>query len=113
MPTNDAIPGTPDMLVGWRLKIGIALIALMVLLWLLIPIEAAFKISGGAIAATTAVIAITNTFIFVIAVVAMGRPGFAFLKARAFPQAHPASGSWSDAVSDRPRHVLLVHLCKA
>jgi hypothetical protein len=48
---------------GASRKVGIALLALMILLWLLIPIEAALKMSAGTIAATTTGIAIANKII--------------------------------------------------
>src|SRR5829696_10141385 len=56
----------------------------MILLWILIPIEAALKMSAGPIAATTAGIAIANKIILLIAIAVMGKQGFQELKGRAF-----------------------------
>lgn len=82
MPTNETATGAPDLPTGWRFKTGIALFALMILLWILIPIEAALGMSAGTIAATTAGIAIANKIILLIAIGVMGKAGFAVLKAK-------------------------------
>jgi hypothetical protein len=63
MAINDTAITAPNLPMGWRSKVGIALLALMILLWLLIPIEAALKMSAGTIAATTTGIAIANKII--------------------------------------------------
>jgi uncharacterized membrane protein len=76
---------------GWRFKAGVALIALMVLAWLLIPIEAALGMSGGTIAATTAGIATANKVILLLAIVVMGKPGFQELKAKLLHRLTPAT----------------------
>ena len=74
---------------GWRFKVGIALFALMILAWLLIPIEAALGMSAGAIAATTAGIAIGNKIILLVAIAVMGKAGFQELKAKVFHKLTP------------------------
>ena len=76
---------------GWRFKVGIALFALMILAWLLIPIEAALGMSAGTIAATTAGIAIGNKIILVLAIAVMGKAGFQELKAKLFHKLTPPS----------------------
>src|SRR5687767_2949961 len=58
---------------GWRFTAGVGLFALMALLWLLIPIDAALGMSAGTIAATTAGIAIANKVILLIAIAVMGK----------------------------------------
>jgi hypothetical protein len=75
---------TGDLPGGWRFKTGIALFTLMILAWLLIPIEAALGMSAGTIAATTAGIAIGNKVILLVAIAVMGKAGFQELKKRAF-----------------------------
>src|SRR5215210_4436233 len=84
MAINDTAITAPNLPMGWRSKVGIALLASMILLWLLIPIEAALKMSAGTIAATTAGIAIANKIILLLAIAVMGKPGFQELKGRAF-----------------------------
>lgn len=74
---------------AWRFKVGIALFALMILAWLLIPIEAALGVSAGTIAATTAGIAIANKVILLLAIAVMGKAGFAELKAKLFQKLAP------------------------
>jgi hypothetical protein len=63
MAINDTAITAPNLPMGWRSKVGVVLLASMILLWLLIPSEAALKMSAGTIAATTAGIAIANKFI--------------------------------------------------
>jgi hypothetical protein len=89
MATNEAAIGTPALPTGWRFKTGIALFALMILAWGLIPIEAALGMSAGTIAATTAGIAIANKIILLIAIAVMGKAGFAALKAQLFHKLTP------------------------
>ena len=89
MATNEIVAGAPDAPAGWRFKVGIALFGLMILAWLLIPIEAALGMSAATIAATTAGIAITNKIILLLAIAVMGKPGFQELKAKLFHQLTP------------------------
>jgi hypothetical protein len=89
MPTDETATGAPDLPTGWRFKVGIALFALMILLWVLIPIEGALGMSAGTIAATTAGIAVANKFILLLAVAVMGKAGFAVLKAKLFQKLTP------------------------
>jgi hypothetical protein len=84
-----AAMGAPDRPAGWRFKVGIALFALMILLWVLIPIEAALGMSARTIAATTAGIAIANKIILLVAIAVMGKAGFQELKAKLFHQLTP------------------------
>jgi len=74
---------------GWRFNVGIALFALMILAWLLIPIEAALGMSAATIAATTAGIAIGNKIILLVAIAVMGKAGFQELKAKLFHKLAP------------------------
>ena len=76
---------------GWRFKAGVALIALMALAWLLIPIEAALRMSVGTIAATTAGIATANKVILLLVIVVMGKLGFQELKAKLSHKLTPAT----------------------
>ena len=76
---------------GWRFKAGVALIALMALAWLLIPIEAALRMSVGTIAATAAGIATANKVILLLVIVVMGKLGFQELKAKLSHKLTPAT----------------------
>jgi hypothetical protein len=89
MATDQTATAAPDIPAGWRFNVGIALFALMILAWLLIPIEAALGMSAGTIAATTAGIAIGNKIILLIAIAVMGKSGFAVLKAKLFQKLTP------------------------
>src|ERR1700710_1753874 len=79
---TETAPSAPDMPTGWRFKVGIALFALMILAWLLIPIEAGLGMSAATIAATTAGTAIGNKIFLLVAIGVMGKAGFAVLKAK-------------------------------
>jgi hypothetical protein len=89
MPSSETTAGAPELPTGWRFKVGIALFASMILAWLLIPIEAALGMSAGAIAATTAGIAIANKIILLLAIAVMGKAGFQELKAKLFHKLTP------------------------
>jgi hypothetical protein len=89
VPTNDSVAGAPAAPAGWRFKVGIALIALMVLAWLLLPIEAALGMPAATIAATPAGIAVANKIILLVAIAVMGKAGFQELKAKVFHQFKP------------------------
>ena len=89
MATHETLAGAPATQTGWRFKVGIALIALMLLAWLLVPIQAALGMSAGAIAATTAAIAIGNKVLLLVAIAVMGKAGFQELKAKLFHQLTP------------------------
>lgn len=91
MSTHETVSAAPDLPTGWRFKVGIALFAVMILAWLLIPIEAALGMSAGTIAATTAGIAIANKIILLLAIAVMGKAGFQELKARVFKHLTPAT----------------------
>ena len=88
MATNGTVSGEPIQ-GGWRLQTGIALFAFMILVWVLIPIQAALGMSAGTIAATTAGIAIANKVILLLAIGVMGKAGFAALKAKLFHSLAP------------------------
>jgi len=89
MTTNETVAGAPAQPAGWRFKVGIALFATMILVWLLIPIEAALGMSAATIAATTAGIAIGNKVLLLLAIAVMGKPGFQELKAKLFRKLTP------------------------
>ena len=84
MAVDDTAITAPTAPAGWRFKVGVALFALMILLWFLIPIEAALQMPASTIAATTAAIAIANKVILLAAIAVMGKAGFQELKGRAF-----------------------------
>jgi hypothetical protein len=89
MLANETVTGSPEQPAAWRFKLGIALFALMIVAWVLIPIEAALGMSAGTIAATTAGIAIANKIILLLAIAVMGKAGFQELKAKLFHKLTP------------------------
>jgi hypothetical protein len=69
---------------GWRFKLGIAIICLMLGSWLMVPIVAAAGISGSRIAALTGVLFISNKVLLIIVIAVMGKAGFQQLKSSVF-----------------------------
>ena len=69
---------------GWRFKLGIAIICLMLGSWLLVPILAAAGMPGSRIAALTGVLFISNKVLLIIVIAVMGKEGFQQLKSRVF-----------------------------
>jgi hypothetical protein len=69
---------------GWRLKLGITIVALMIVVWLLIPLAVVMGASSGTIAAITGGILIGNKVLLLLAVAIMGRAGFRELKQTTF-----------------------------
>jgi hypothetical protein len=65
---------------GWRFKLGIIMVALMFVVWFLIPLAAAMHASAGTIAAITGGIFIANKVLLLVAVAIMGKSGFRELK---------------------------------
>jgi len=69
---------------GWRFKLGIAIICLMLGSWLLVPIMAATDMPGSKIAALTGVLFISNKVLLIIVIAVMGKAGFQQLKSTVF-----------------------------
>ena len=74
----------PAASAGWRFKLGLGVIALMIVVWLLIPLAAALGASSGTIAAITGGILIGNKVLLLLAVAIMGKAGFRDLKRTTF-----------------------------
>ena len=69
---------------GWRFKLGIAIICLMLGSWLLVPLAAAADVPGSKIAALTGVLFISNKVLLIIVIAVMGKAGFQQLKRSLF-----------------------------
>ncbi|MHC8327001.1 transporter suffix domain-containing protein [Pseudomonas sp. LB3P93] len=69
---------------GWRFKVGIAIICLMLGSWLMVPIAAALDIPGSRIAALTGVLFISNKVLLIVVIAVMGKAGFQQLKSKVF-----------------------------
>jgi hypothetical protein len=81
-PTTTADAGPAAA--GWRFKLGIALFAAAILLWLLVPLAAAIGMSGSRIAGLTGTIFIVNKLLFLAVVGVLGKSGFQQLKRMLF-----------------------------
>lgn len=69
---------------GWRFKLGIAIICLMLGSWLLVPILAVAGVPGSRIAALTGVLFISNKVLLILVIAIMGKAGFQELKRTVF-----------------------------
>ncbi|WP_392888858.1 transporter suffix domain-containing protein [Pseudomonas migulae] len=69
---------------GWRFKLGIAIICLMLGSWLMVPIVAAMGVPGSRIAALTGVLFISNKILLIVVIAVMGKAGFQQLKTKVF-----------------------------
>ena len=69
---------------GWRFKLGIAIICLMLGSWLMVPIVAATGVPGSRIAALTGVLFISNKILLIVVIAVMGKAGFQQLKSKVF-----------------------------
>lgn len=69
---------------GWRFKLGIAIICLMLGSWLLVPLAAAADVAGSKIAALTGVLFISNKILLILVIAIMGKSGFQQLKRSLF-----------------------------
>jgi len=78
--TNAAQPHSA----GWRFKVGIAIICVMLGSWLLIPIMAGAGVPGSRIAALTGVLFISNKILLLLVIGVMGKAGFQQLKRTVF-----------------------------
>ena len=88
---------------GWRFKVGIAIICVMLGSWLAIPIMAAAGLPGSRIAALTGVLFISNKILLLLVIAVMGKAGFQQLKRTVFGYAAGLAPS-ADAVVGPLRH---------
>ena len=79
-PQDDNAPGSA----GWRFKLGIAIICLMLGSWLMVPLAAAVDVPGSKIAALTGVLFISNKVLLILVIAIMGKSGFQQLKRSMF-----------------------------
>ena len=69
---------------GWRFKLGIIILCVMLGSWLLVPLAAIFGVAGSRIAALTGVLFISNKVLLIIVIAVMGKAGFQQLKRTVF-----------------------------
>jgi len=69
---------------GWRFKLGIVIICLILGSWLLVPLAAAADVPGPKIAALTGILFISNKIMLILAIAVMGKSGFQQLKRSVF-----------------------------
>jgi len=69
---------------GWRFKAGLGVIALMLVIWLLVPLAAATNAPPSIVAALTGGIFVANKLLLLLAIAIMGKAGFAELKRTMF-----------------------------
>lgn len=69
---------------GWRFKLGIVIICLMLGCWLMVPLAAVLDVPGSKIAALTGVLFISNKVLLILVIAVMGKSGFQQLKRSVF-----------------------------
>ncbi|MFL1527245.1 transporter suffix domain-containing protein [Pseudomonas sp. O230] len=69
---------------GWRFKLGVTIICLMLGSWLMVPVVAAAGVPGSKIAALTGVLFISNKVLLIVVIAVMGKSGFQQLKRSVF-----------------------------
>ncbi|QAY86029.1 transporter suffix domain-containing protein [Pseudomonas arsenicoxydans] len=69
---------------GWRFKLGVTIICVMLGSWLMVPIAAALGVPGSRVAALTGVLFISNKVLLILVIAVMGKAGFQQLKSKIF-----------------------------
>ena len=70
---------------GWRLKLGISLFVLSILLPVIgVPLVAALGLSSATMATVSGILLVSAEVLGVVAVAVMGKPGYAYIKNRVF-----------------------------
>ena len=69
---------------GWRFKLGIVIICVMLGSWLLVPVAAALDVPGSKVAALTGILFISNKVLLILVIAIMGKSGFQQLKRSVF-----------------------------
>ena len=69
---------------GWRFKLGIIILCVMLGSWLMVPLAAAIGVPGSKVAALTGVLFISNKVLLLLVIAVMGKAGFQQLKRNVF-----------------------------
>jgi len=96
---------------GWRFKVGIAIICLMLGSWLMVPLAAAAGVPGTRIAALTGVLFISNKVLLILVIAVMGKSGFQQLKRSVFGYVSALAPSAEFQVGPVRHRVGLVMFC--
>ena len=94
---------------GWRFKLGIAMVALAIALWLLILLAGVLGVSAARIAAMTGIVFIANKVLLLACIAVMGKTGFQQLKGIIF--GHFKTLAPSDTVGPTRHAVGLAMFC--
>ncbi|MHC8286500.1 transporter suffix domain-containing protein [Pseudomonas sp. XS1P51] len=96
---------------GWRFKLGIAIICLMLGSWLLVPVAAAAGVAGSKIAALTGVLFISNKILLILVIGIMGKSGFQQLKRSMFGYVSALAPTAEMEVSPTRHRIGIVMFC--
>ncbi|MET0775799.1 MAG: transporter suffix domain-containing protein [Pseudomonas mandelii] len=96
---------------GWRFKVGIAIICVMLGSWLMVPIAAALDIPGSRIAALTGVLFISNKVLLIVVIAVMGKSGFQQLKSKLFGYVSGLAPSMDTEVGPIRHRIGIVMFC--
>lgn len=69
---------------GWRFKLGIGIICVMLGSWAMVPIAASLGLAGSKVAALTGALFISNKILLILVIAVMGKAGFQRVKRSLF-----------------------------
>ncbi|NWB30604.1 transporter suffix domain-containing protein [Pseudomonas gingeri] len=96
---------------GWRFKLGIVILCLMLGSWLMVPLVAALGMPGSRIAALTGILFISNKVLLILVIAVMGKAGFQQLKRGVFGYVTSLAPSLDTEVGPVRHRVGLVMFC--
>ncbi|EXF95743.1 hypothetical protein HK44_020215 [Pseudomonas fluorescens HK44] len=96
---------------GWRFKVGIVIICLMLGSWLMVPLAAVADVPGSKIAALTGVLFISNKILLILVIAVMGKSGFQQLKRSLFGYVAALAPSREFEVGPARHRIGLVMFC--
>ncbi|MET1081041.1 MAG: transporter suffix domain-containing protein [Pseudomonas sp.] len=105
---QDAVSPPPA---GWRFKLGIALVGVILGSWLLVPLAAALDVPGSKIAALTGILFISNKILLLLVIAIMGKAGFQELKRRLFGYVSGLAPSANLEVSPARHYIGVTMFC--
>lgn len=96
---------------GWRFKLGIVIICVMLGSWLLVPVAAALDVPGSKVAALTGILFISNKVLLILVIAIMGKAGFQQLKRSVFGYVSSMTPSMDQEVGPVRHWVGIVMFC--
>ncbi|RLU04470.1 hypothetical protein CS078_24110 [Pseudomonas prosekii] len=96
---------------GWRFKLGIIILCVMLGSWLMVPLAAVIGVPGSKVAALTGVLFISNKVLLLLVIAVMGKAGFQQLKRNVFGYVTSLAPSADAEVGPLRHRIGLVMFC--